>query len=718
VDFAPDTDDDEFTELVGADFPRVDLVSRPANGAKGFFVMKQDASAGLMPADMVRDLISKTSPEEAPVPQVTEAGEATLPNGIVLKGSPAAMAAFIHAANVRKAEEPEPAAEPAAPDVAKADMSTGSVNDLPDSDFGYIEPGGKKDEQGKTTPRSLRHFPLNDAPHVRNALSRAPQSPFGDKAMPKIRAAAKRFKIDVAKEAGVADQVTKDMMDAAGDAMALDDGTDGMDPTVPLAAPDDEMDIPGDPTDPGSPAWEAIDAATAQKWLSIAARLKNALCLLAEREMLEAASADPDDAENAWDLQDAACAVDFAIEQLAVFASGEQAEAEIGAEMAEMCKAIAGCDPASLAVLESLAPASVAVRKAGRVLSSANEAKLRSAAQAIGEVLSSLPQAPDGVAKSKEAPVPEVKDQAAEVAKEATPEAQAADAGPVSAGGTTGMGDVRETGPAAALPADGPQAPLPGDVADRAVVKSARLPVVVYDRAGRQCITRPDAIRQPVAKADDGDAEKPKMQAVFDQDGDLIGVVDPDAITPVAGAAAAPAADPGEATPAPPADDTQPQPPADAGTPADAVGKAADENVITIGRDVLKGIAQEAARDALEAQGAAHQEVVAKMAADNGELREELKVVKERLVTVENSPAAPGVFTNGAVPPKDARPLPSQGQLRGQDQGSQVVDLAKSAEIRKQFLTADPAEQNRLANEMQRNAIATLAVIHGTPVPA
>jgi hypothetical protein len=697
--------------------------------------MKQDASAGLMPADMVRDLIAKTSPEEAPVPQLAEAGEATLPNGIVIKGSPAAMAAFIHAANVRKAEEPEPdgkaaaVTDPEAAAIAKAlaeyeavikakydadDLKRMAANGEAMKDESY--PVGDADDLGKAIHAVGRGGAAHDGIR-RHVITRA--KALGKSSMiPDNWNSDGSLKGDVAKEADVPQAVAKDMMDAAGDAMALDDGTDGMDPAVPLAAPGDETDIPGDPTDPGSPAWEAIDAATAQKWLSIAARLKNALCLLAEREMLEAASADPDDAENAWNLQDAACAVDFAIEQLAVFASGEQAEAEIGAEMAEMCKAIAGCDPASLAVLESLAPASVAVRKAGRVLSSANEAKLRSAAQAIGEVLSSLPQAPDGVAKSKEAPVPEVKDQAAEVAKEATPEAQAADAGPVSAGGTTGMGDVRETGPAAALPADGPQAPLPGDVADRAVVKSARLPVVVYDRAGRQCITRPDAIRQPVAKADDGDAEKPKMQAVFDQDGDLIGVVDPDAITPVAGAAAAPAADPGEATPAPPADDTQPQPPADAGTPADAVGKAADENVITIGRDVLKGIAQEAARDALEAQGAAHQEVVAKMAADNGELREELKVVKERLVTVENSPAAPGVFTNGAVPPKDARPMPSQGQLRGQDQGSQVVDLAKSAEIRKQFLTADPAEQNRLANEMQRNAIATLAVIHGTPVPA
>lgn len=69
-------------------------------------------------------------------------------------------------------------------------------DDLPDSDFAYIEPGGAKDDTGKTTPRSLRHFPIQDADHVRDALSRAPQSPFGDKAMPAIEAAAKKFKID------------------------------------------------------------------------------------------------------------------------------------------------------------------------------------------------------------------------------------------------------------------------------------------------------------------------------------------------------------------------------------------------------------------------------------------------------------------------------------------------------------------------------------------
>src|SRR5215831_7370826 len=58
--------------------------------------------------------------------------------------------------------------------------STASVNDLPDSCFLYIESGGKKDSDGKTTPRSLRHLPYKNAsgsidlPHLRNAIARIP----------------------------------------------------------------------------------------------------------------------------------------------------------------------------------------------------------------------------------------------------------------------------------------------------------------------------------------------------------------------------------------------------------------------------------------------------------------------------------------------------------------------------------------------------------------
>lgn len=59
------------------------------------------------------------------------------------------------------------------------------INNLPDSAFLYIEPGGKKDSEGKTVPRSLRHLPVKDKtgkvdpPHARNAASRLGQSDTG-----------------------------------------------------------------------------------------------------------------------------------------------------------------------------------------------------------------------------------------------------------------------------------------------------------------------------------------------------------------------------------------------------------------------------------------------------------------------------------------------------------------------------------------------------------
>ena len=85
----------------------------------------------------------------------------------------------------------------------RADLSTADLNDLPDSAFAYIEPGGTKDGEGKTVPRSNRHFAINDAAHVRNALARLPSSPFGDKAAAAVHAAAKKFGIDVSESKGL-----------------------------------------------------------------------------------------------------------------------------------------------------------------------------------------------------------------------------------------------------------------------------------------------------------------------------------------------------------------------------------------------------------------------------------------------------------------------------------------------------------------------------------
>src|SRR5690348_8374488 len=67
-------------------------------------------------------------------------------------------------------------------EATRAAWTTAYIDDLPDSSFLYVEAGGSKDADGKTTPRSLRHFPYKDAsgsvdmPHLRNALSRIAQS--------------------------------------------------------------------------------------------------------------------------------------------------------------------------------------------------------------------------------------------------------------------------------------------------------------------------------------------------------------------------------------------------------------------------------------------------------------------------------------------------------------------------------------------------------------
>lgn len=88
----------------------------------------------------------------------------------------------------------------------KAEWTQAYINDLPDSAFAYIEPGGEKDDEGKTTPRSLRHLPYKNAdgeidlPHLRNALARLPQSNLSAeakaKALSRLCAAAKKAGIE------------------------------------------------------------------------------------------------------------------------------------------------------------------------------------------------------------------------------------------------------------------------------------------------------------------------------------------------------------------------------------------------------------------------------------------------------------------------------------------------------------------------------------------
>jgi hypothetical protein len=63
----------------------------------------------------------------------------------------------------------------------RAVWTAAEINDFPDASFACIDAGGTKDDEGKTVPRSLRHYPHHDAdgnldlPHLRNALARVAQ---------------------------------------------------------------------------------------------------------------------------------------------------------------------------------------------------------------------------------------------------------------------------------------------------------------------------------------------------------------------------------------------------------------------------------------------------------------------------------------------------------------------------------------------------------------
>ncbi len=673
-------DEDEFSELVDFSPDRVDGVGKPASGVARFLIAKQDAgAAGLLDPGFVRDLIAKQAGETEP----SGRERVQMPNGVTLTGSPAAMAAFIHKASMRQAgagDDPDAVAKEKYSAEDKREMlAAGHAIKNENGDPAY--PIGDKDDLGKAVSAVGRGGPDHD--RIRAYIIRRA----------KALGASSEIPDNWNSDGSLKQKVSKDM---AGTGPELDDGIDGMDPTAPLAEPD-EMG-PGDPADPGSPAWESIDAATARKWTSIAVRFKNALGILAEREMLEAASADPDDAENAWDLEDAQSALDYVIGVLAGFAVDEQAEADLcGEAMEAIGKALGTFDPASLDAIEGLC----AVAKSGRVLSAANEAHIRDAAAALNTVLSSLPKAPatdDGqqVAKQEGTTMAETQaapeTSAAQVAKEtAAPEAQAAGTGPVNAGGTTGMG----------TPKGGPSEPLPGDVPGREVLKAALLGI--YDQHGVLTgVASPAAIVQRVAKADDGG--KVTMQAVFDENGNLVGIVDPADITPVAGAGGKPddeAADGDDA-----AGDMNPEPPAEAGTPADAVSDdgtvTKQDGTATLTLGVLKSVIGEVVAAALGAQAPAQD--VARQA-DVAGISGEVELLKARLAVVEEQPAAPRVFTNGAVPPPH--------QMRGQDRGAPpLVDVAKAREMKQRMYTADPAEANRIATELNQSAIATMAAIH------
>jgi hypothetical protein len=156
----------------------------------------------------------------------------------------------------------------------KAVWTAAYINNLPDAAFLLIEDGGAKDSDGKTTPRSLRHFPYKnssgevDLPHLRNALARIPQSKLSAdqkaSALAKARRIAKANGIDTG-DGGSSKGLSAELNQFIAD--RVDDGRDrasiiaqmaraaGLDvKTVEKMLAPDEVNNPGDdiirPQDP------------------------------------------------------------------------------------------------------------------------------------------------------------------------------------------------------------------------------------------------------------------------------------------------------------------------------------------------------------------------------------------------------------------------------------------------------------------------------------
>ncbi|HEY8976303.1 MAG TPA: hypothetical protein VIN75_18960 [Burkholderiaceae bacterium] len=390
-------DDDPFSELVDVTVPQVDMVGAAANGTPWFFA-KSEGGASLFPPDFVRELISTSE----------SSGEA-----VTMTGTPAALAdtmARMHEAAVRKAK---------------------------------YNTDDRKRMSGNGQAMDDGSYPIADEEDLDNAIHAVGRGSGGHDAI-------RRHIISRAKSLGASSKIPDNwgsdgsLKTGVSKADGEPDDAGALDTATVLAEPEGVGE--GNPETPGSPAWEAIDAATARKWTAIAVRLRQALDVMANREMVEGAAADPGDFLAASDLEDARCAVDFVIDTLAGFAVDEQAEADLGGTLDVIGKALSEFEPDHLEIVEGFAP----LLKAGRVLSAANEKALRDAATAIQQVLARLP----------------------------APESD--DGEPVAKRQETAVSDTATIEAPESAPAETPTAPEPAE----AVTKADGEMVAVYDSSG------------------------------------------------------------------------------------------------------------------------------------------------------------------------------------------------------------------------------------------
>jgi hypothetical protein len=268
---------DEFTELVDADITRVDAVGKAANGTTILLAKSAEGEpVGLFAPEFVRDLVAKA-----------DAG-ATPPTGerVTVSGSPDAIARMIHQAaagqRVVKATQPEYVA------FVKAKYSAEEKRDLASQGHAMRNSDGEPD------------YPIDDEEDLGKAIHAVGR---GGADHDKIR----RYVIRRAREMGKPDQIPDDW------------AADGSLKT-PVAKAD------GD-SEPGSPAWEAQDAESAEQVLASVLALRPRIEALAQREGTEVGAGHMEDLGDVIDLQGAQDCLTQAAKLLGGFAVSERAEA-------------------------------------------------------------------------------------------------------------------------------------------------------------------------------------------------------------------------------------------------------------------------------------------------------------------------------------------------------------------------------------------------------
>lgn len=272
----PDEDDD-FSQLVDMDIDRVDLVDKAANGTRILFAKSAEGDpAGLFDGEFVREMIAKADGE---VPAAT-------PDAVTVTGSPDAIARMIHQAaagqRVVKATEPEYV------EFVKAKYSAEDKRKLAAQGHAMRNSDGEPD------------YPVDDEEDLGKAIHAIGR---GGADHDKIR----RYVIRRAREMGKSDQIP-DNWAADGSLKQPVSKADGI-------------------TDPGSPAWEAQDADSADGLVRAILALRPRVQALAVREGTEVGAGHMEDLCDVYDLQSAQDFLTQAAKLLGGFAVSERAEA-------------------------------------------------------------------------------------------------------------------------------------------------------------------------------------------------------------------------------------------------------------------------------------------------------------------------------------------------------------------------------------------------------